>query len=285
MNPPEYVRARTVLLDALDGLGPHRDAVILVGAQAVYLHTGDADLATAPTTTDADLALVPDRLADEPSIVDAMRSAGFVTAGQPGSWLGPGGIAVDLMVPDELCGSGGRRSAHLRPPHDDRNTARRTFGLEAAVIDNDLAVISALGGDDSRSFEIKVAGPAALLVSKVIKIVERRHQPQRLKPKDGLDVLRLLRSVDLARLARRLRELVSQPLSRTATEKAMQGLGEHAREPDDLIPVLAAQAELRFTDSDEIAMSTVTLAGELLHEFDVVGAAGRRGRRVANVDR
>ena len=55
----EYVKARSVLLDALDGLGPHRDALVLVGAQAVYLHAHEADFATAPTTTDADLALVP----------------------------------------------------------------------------------------------------------------------------------------------------------------------------------------------------------------------------------
>lgn len=60
MTAVEYVRARTVLLDALDALGTHRDSVVLVGAQAVNLHTGDADLATAPTTTDADLALSPD---------------------------------------------------------------------------------------------------------------------------------------------------------------------------------------------------------------------------------
>ena len=34
-----YVAARRVLLDALTVLAPHGDAVILAGAQAVYLHT------------------------------------------------------------------------------------------------------------------------------------------------------------------------------------------------------------------------------------------------------
>jgi len=57
-----YVIARRVPLDALEALGPHRDATILVGAQAIYLHTGDADLAVAEYTTDADLALDPDLL-------------------------------------------------------------------------------------------------------------------------------------------------------------------------------------------------------------------------------
>ncbi len=32
-----YVLARRVLLDALEALGDHREAIVLVGAQAVYL--------------------------------------------------------------------------------------------------------------------------------------------------------------------------------------------------------------------------------------------------------
>ena len=74
--PHEYILARSVLLDALQALGPHLDAVVLVGAQAVYLHTGDAELIVVPTTTDADLALFPARLLDEPLLEDALRGAG-----------------------------------------------------------------------------------------------------------------------------------------------------------------------------------------------------------------
>ncbi len=49
-----YVRARRALLDAADALEPHLDAVVLVGALAVYLHAGEADLldAGAPRTGD-----------------------------------------------------------------------------------------------------------------------------------------------------------------------------------------------------------------------------------------
>jgi hypothetical protein len=54
-----YVIARRVLLDALDALDEHRDATILVGAQAIYLQTGDADLGVAEYTTDVDLAFDP----------------------------------------------------------------------------------------------------------------------------------------------------------------------------------------------------------------------------------
>lgn len=39
---PLYVAARRGLLDALDAVSHHLDAVILAGAQAVYIHTGEA---------------------------------------------------------------------------------------------------------------------------------------------------------------------------------------------------------------------------------------------------
>lgn len=56
---PEYVAARRVLLDALAALEGHLDNLILVGAQAVYHHAGDADLNIPLMTTDGDLALSP----------------------------------------------------------------------------------------------------------------------------------------------------------------------------------------------------------------------------------
>ncbi len=82
-EPPEpsaqldsrYVEARRVLLDALTALAPHGRAFIVAGAQAVYLHTGEADLAIAPFTTDADLALDPTLLSEEPKPHAAMLCA------------------------------------------------------------------------------------------------------------------------------------------------------------------------------------------------------------------
>ena len=49
---PRYVAARKVLLDALFALAPHGKAVIVAGAQAIYLHTGASDIGIAPYTTD-----------------------------------------------------------------------------------------------------------------------------------------------------------------------------------------------------------------------------------------
>jgi hypothetical protein len=39
-----YVVARCVLLDALEALRDHSDATVVVGAQAIYIRAGEADL-------------------------------------------------------------------------------------------------------------------------------------------------------------------------------------------------------------------------------------------------
>lgn len=80
----EYVEARRVLLDALDALRAHLGAVVLVGAQAVYLRTEGRTAGYQPFTTDADIVLDPTLLAAIPPLGDAMRNAGFVLTDEPG---------------------------------------------------------------------------------------------------------------------------------------------------------------------------------------------------------
>jgi hypothetical protein len=84
-----YVVARRVLLDALDALAPHRDAIVLVGAQAVYLRVGEADLAVAPFTTDGDLVIDPTVLAEIPPLEKALMDAGFLPKAKDsvGVWI------------------------------------------------------------------------------------------------------------------------------------------------------------------------------------------------------
>jgi len=60
---PRYVRARGVLLDALAALEPHLDAIVPVGAQAIYMRTGDTAMNVVEYTTDADLGISPVELA------------------------------------------------------------------------------------------------------------------------------------------------------------------------------------------------------------------------------
>jgi hypothetical protein len=169
-----------VLLDALEALGAHRDALVLVGAQAIYLHTGDVDIAVAEHTTDADVTIDPRLLGPTPEIESAFVSAGFLRGPRVGAWVttrviggDPVRIEVDLMVPEALGGSG-RRAARLEGhnPH----VARKARGLEAALVDKRVVSIGSLDPGDSRVHSVAVAGPAALLVSKLHKIHERIHE-------------------------------------------------------------------------------------------------------------
>jgi len=265
-EPVEYVLARTVLLDALEALGPHRPAVVLVGAQAVYLHTGASELAVAPTTTDADLALEPGRLADEPRLGDALRAAGFLPGANPGSWLGTSGVAVDLMVPEALSGSAGRRGARL--PGHGKDVARRTTGLEPAIVDNEVRDLMALDPADGRAYPIRVAGPAALIVAKIIKIEERRGQPGRVRPKDALDLLRLLQGTDAEPIASRLVEFTRDRLAGVVTQVAIGVLREHGLDPAGQLASLAVRAVGALTDPAVVAASLSSLVDEVLTAYD-----------------
>ena len=159
-----YVRARSGLLDALDALaalGPLREAAVLVGAQAIYEYTRDraGDYAVSPFTFDADLALIPELLVDDPRVIDAMQDAGYILTDQPGIYRRDDGIQVDLLVPEAVGGRYGR-GANLGV-HGKR-AARQVRGLEGALV-----------AEDDRAYEINVAGPAALLVAKVHKLLDR----------------------------------------------------------------------------------------------------------------
>ncbi len=260
-SDPEYTRAREVLLDALDALRGQLDAVVLVGAQAVYLHTGEADLAVAPTTTDADIALAPDELLAGLPVADAMAAGGFVLTAHVGSWRGRYDVVIDLMVPDALSGAGSR--AARIPPHGDR-TARKAVGLEAALVDRGRRTVRALEPTDTRAAEIWVAGPAALLVAKLHKISERVDRPDHLSNKDALDVLRLLQATPTEALATSLTMLRADPLAGPTTNVALDLLQELFGTPDTVGSQMAARAVEGLADPDVIAASCAALAEDLL---------------------
>ena len=118
---PLYVRARTALLDAADALAEQLDAVVLVGAQAIYLHTGDADFATAEHTTDADFCVAPAQLrgqADPRQIAGGARVLAHRTprgVDEPG-W--------DLRRPDGSR-TAGRTRFQGAPPHHARQVVKQ----------------------------------------------------------------------------------------------------------------------------------------------------------------
>jgi nucleotidyltransferase-like protein len=256
--------ARRVLLDALAALQDHRAAVILVGAQAIYLHTGAGDLAVATYTSDADLVLNPLVLADDPKLDSLLAAAGFVRSTDPsqlGAWLGSHGVPVDLMVPAALAGTG-RRSADLGA-HGNR-VARRARGLEATLVDNTVMALAAFEPDDRRSFEVTVAGPAALLVAKLHKIWERRDNPRRLEDKDALDAFRLLRALPTELLANRLHLLLTDRLAGEVSREAIQFLTVLFGGLEATGTQMAVRATEGLEDPGTLAASCVALADDLL---------------------
>lgn len=243
---PEYVVARRVLLDALTALEGHLDNLILVGAQAVYLHTGDADLNVPLLTTDADLAINTRDLAQVPEIGGVLRDAGFTPGPDPGHWVNTGDVAVDLMVVPHQAGTAkaSARAARL-DPHE-KLTARIARGLEPALIDNTFIAITALEAGDTRAFDLRVAGPAALLTAKAIKINERfeqaDNQPDRLKEKDALDAFRILQAVETDELVTGFTRHRADEHAATVTAEAIEIYRVHASTTQGRIVQLAASA-------------------------------------------
>jgi hypothetical protein len=200
----QYVRARAALLEAAAALAPHLDSIVLVGAQAMYLHTGAADLVVAEFTIDADFSLEPSLLSDEPLLAELLEEHGFTPREHPGGWRTPSGVYVDIMVPEALAGRG-TRSADLGA--HGRRVARRALGLEGARVDRELLTIGSLDPSDNRGVTMNVAGPGALIVAKAHKIWERTSTDDRVRDKDALDVYRLLQAIPTADLAVRLARL------------------------------------------------------------------------------
>jgi hypothetical protein len=272
---PLYVLARAVLLDALEALGPQREAVVLVGAQAIYLHTGAVDFAVPEYTTDADVVIDPQLLKARPELALALTTAGFVRGGRVGCWaitkmLGDQAVDVelDLMVP-EAVGGPGRRAARLAGHQD--QVARKARGLEAALVDKAVvAITSMVPDDDHRSFSIEVAGPAALLVSKLHKIEERlaEGRASRLDDKDALDVLRILQAVPTERLSRAFGALVQHEVAKTVTRETLVWLRTRFASVRGVGTQMAVRAAGPLASSDAIAESCAVLTMDFLRAVE-----------------
>lgn len=266
-----YVLARRVLLDALDALGSHRHAVVLVGAQAVYLRVGEADLAVAPFTTDGDLAIDPSLLAEVPPLEQALMDAGFFpkTRDSVGIWItkrptsqrGDTEVAVDLLVPASLSPGTGRRAARL-PGHGSR-VARIVRGLEGAIVDLDVMSLGTLDPKDPRVLDVRVAGPAALLVAKVHKIGDRQGTARE-SDKDALDVLRLLRGTETIDLAARYRKLLADARSVQAATAAGALLRDQFGTRRSIGVEMAIRSAGLLAHANEIAASCEALTGDLI---------------------
>ena len=274
----------------MQALDSHRDAIILVGAQALYIHTGEGDLgltndatSTAdgtPFTTDADLGIDPMALAGHPLLEEVLDRAKFYRAISTdvgrffkdrlvNGKMVP--IPLDLLVPEAL-GGNGTRGARLGP-HGYR-AARKARGLEPALVDKAPHTIASLEQDDARTFRINVAGRAAILVAKLHKVNERASDAKRRDTvaKDSLDVLRLLRHSDLGSLATTINDLAAEPATDDAVlAEAIAGVTKEALQYLDALFTregkpgcqLAAEAATGIEDPAIVTASLAALATDL----------------------
>lgn len=267
----EYVEARRVLLDALQALRAHIDALVLVGAQAVYLRTTGRLEGYQPFTTDADVVLDPGLLADIPPLGDAMAAAGFVLTAEPGIWEArfsrPGFadeivVPVDLIVPEELAPKAGRRAARLPGGHG-KATARKSPGVAGVVVDNGPLGLASLEAGDPRSITVNVAGYGALLVAKLHKLGDRLATPDRLQAKDAGDIYRLFDAVAPDEMADILRRLLRDKRSAATTEKALAYADELFAAPTSLGVRLTADALQAIVPEPTVTAAMTAYAAEL----------------------
>lgn len=137
------------------------------------------------------------------------------------------------------------------------------------MLDNEMVTIGALEPNDERACGLRVAGPAALLAAKVIKLAERLgqqdRQPDRVKQKDTLDVFRLLQAVEVADFMRGFERHREDEHAAAASAEATGVLRQYGSTPQGRLAQLAAAAS---GDDPTIAPAFAALIAELL---DAVG--------------
>jgi hypothetical protein len=257
--------SRKALLDALEALQEHLEAIVLVGAHAVYMHTFAVSTPVADMTKDADLALNTSLLGATPLIELVLQKSGFQLGKNPGSWISQAGVPVDLMVPERLTIRSGRGAGVA--PHA-TNSARNTAGIEGCLIDNSRMHFGSFDSRDKRSFEILVAGPTALLIAKAHKIGERIDIHRSIDNKDAHDVYKILRAVDTQTLASTMQILLEKEFSGASTKKGLNYIKVlFADGVDSPGSQMAGAAERDFDNSAFVSNSVSLLASDLLEEI------------------
>lgn len=101
-------------------------------------------------------------------------------------------------------------------------------------------------------------------MAKVHKVAERTGAPHRLRDKDALDVLRLLRAVDTDLLAERLILLIRDELSTAVTAEARAHLQRLFSTASSEGAIMAARAAGPSEDPATISASLAALVNDLL---------------------
>ena len=127
----------------------------------------------------------------------------------------------------------------------------------------DVMSLPPLDATDTRAFEIRVAGPAALLIAKAHKIADRVGS-SRLSDKDALDVFRLLRGTTTDDLVARFATLLGDTRSEASTRRGLELLRTQFEAPGAAGVEMAVRATATLMDPDEVEGSLRALVSDLI---------------------
>lgn len=147
---PGTKRSRRALINVIQGLQEHREALTVLGGHAVIEMTWHLKTLPIPDTTlDGDLGVTPQLLAETPLLVEKMIELGYEAARteRPGVWspteeadLPPHDrTSVDLIAPRAVAAPGITRAIRAArvPPHG-KHSVSATEGTELSLINRTL---------------------------------------------------------------------------------------------------------------------------------------------------
>ena len=114
-----------------------------------------------------------------------------------------------------------------------------------------------------------MAGPTALLVSKVLKVAERTRTAQRRQDeKDAFDIFRLLRAVQTAQLTAGLNRLLSDDLSSAVTAEGVEAFKTLFGGPTSIGVQMVVSHIRGIEPEDTISASCVALSQDLVRALE-----------------
>ena len=138
-------------------------------------------------------------------------------------------------------------------------------GIEGAIADNAEHNLSASDPGDLRTVQLRVAGPAALLVSKAYKLNERLADPNpdRLTTKDAFDSYRLLQ-LPMSQLLTGFERMASHEVAGPVAKQGVSLFTELFGRPDAVGVQLAGRYVEGVGEPEIVRLSVAALARELI---------------------
>ena len=135
--------------------------------------------------------------------------------------------------------------------------------LKGLLVNRRPMTLGALEPGDPRTYEINVAGPAALLVAKIHKLADRINvdDVRRLSNKDAFDIFRLLQAVELVE---EISLLADDLTAAEVTAEAIARFSELFGTPTAAGTQLVAEHVAGIENRDVIIASSVALSEELI---------------------